>query len=290
MRVFLTGGSGDLGHVLAAAFAARGDEPIRFDVRAPRRRVGVHVPGSILDREALQHSLAGVDRVVHIAAWHGIHEATGAKDVYDFWDLNVTGTFHVFEAAARAGVRRMVYLSSTSVKDRAGVYGHTKILGEEIARTYAERHRMAVVTLRPRAFIPPWNRDVYPDFVAWARWFWRGAVHIDDVCQAVVQAVDLTGRDSLETPPVLPVDGAYEYTDDDLRDWDRDGPGSTFRKHYAAYYDLAVRHGLEPSRKPEKLDIAETRQRLGYEPRYSLRSLLGELARFGAAGPPGPEY
>jgi hypothetical protein len=86
------------------------------------------------------------------------------------------------------------------------------------------------------------------------------------------------------------VDGAYEYTDDDLRDWDREGPGTTFRRYYAEYYDVAVRHGLDPGSKPEKLDITETRLRLGYAPHYSLRNLLAELARFGEAGPPAPEF
>jgi UDP-glucose 4-epimerase len=288
MRVFLTGGSGDLGQVLSRQLEVRGDVPVRFDVRPPSSQCGPYVQGSILDRETLQQSLAGMDCVVHIAAWHGIHEATGAKNVYDFWDLNVTGTFYVFEAAVRAGVRRIVNISSTSVGHWASVYGHTKVLGEEVARAYAQRHGVNVITLRPRAFIPSWNREVYRSFVEWAKWFWRGAVHIDDVSQAVVRAVGLLGRDPLANPLVLTVDGAYEYTDEDLGNWDKDGPGTTFRKYYAEYYDMAVRHGLDPATKPEKLDITETRQWLGYEPHYSLKTLLDELDRFGEAGPPAP--
>jgi nucleoside-diphosphate-sugar epimerase len=101
VRVFLTGGSGDLGRVLSRQLQARGDVPVCFDLRPPQGNCGRYVQGSILDRETLQQSLAGSDCVVHIAAWHGIHEVTGAKDVYDFWDLNVTGTFYVFEAAMR---------------------------------------------------------------------------------------------------------------------------------------------------------------------------------------------
>jgi hypothetical protein len=110
------------------------------------------------------------------------------------------------------------------------------------------------------------------------------------VSHAVVQAVDLLGRGTLAAPLVLTVDGAYEYTDEDLRDWDREGPGTTFRKYYPEYYDLAVRHGLDPGRRPEKLDITETRRWLGYEPQYSLKNLLAELDRFGEAGPPAPAF
>jgi nucleoside-diphosphate-sugar epimerase len=287
MRVFLTGGSGDLGRVLSGQFQGRGDVPVCFDVRPPASS-WEYVKGSILERETLQQSLSGVDCVVHIAAWHGIHEATGAKSVYDFWDLNVTGTFYVFEAAVRAGVRRIVYISSTSVRQWASVYGHSKVLGEEVARAYAQRHGVNVITLRPRAFIPSWNRQVYRTYVEWVKWFWRGAVHIEDVSQAVIRAVDLLGQGPLSAPLVLTVDGAYEYTDDDLLHWDEEGPGSTFRKYYAEYYDLALRHGLDPAQKPEKLDITETRRRLRYDPRYSLKDVLADLARFGEEGPPAP--
>jgi len=64
---------------------------------------GIFVAGSILDRDFLERSLKGVAVVVHIAAWHGLHELHGLKNVFDFWELNVTGTFYVFECAVRAG-------------------------------------------------------------------------------------------------------------------------------------------------------------------------------------------
>ena len=145
MQVMLTGGAGDLGTVLAPMLEARGDIPLRLDIVPPTDPGGIYVAGSILDRDGLTRWFAGVDSVVHIAAWHGIHETTRAKDVYAFWDLNVTGTMTVFEAAHRAGVRQVVYLSSTSVRHHASLYGHTKVLGEEIAQTYRTRHAMRVV-------------------------------------------------------------------------------------------------------------------------------------------------
>jgi nucleoside-diphosphate-sugar epimerase len=288
MNILLTGGSGDLATALTPALEARGDTPLRLDVVAPRDQRGVFLPGSVLDRPGLRRALEGVDGVVHIAAWHGIHEATKQRDVYAFWDLNVTGTFNVFEAAARAGISKVVYLSSTSVRSRDSLYGHTKVLGEEIARTYAARHAMQVIMLRPRGFIPQWNRSVYASFVEWAQWFWRGAVHIDDVVQAVLQSLDVLQTQALQAPLTLVVDGAYEYTDDDLDHWDAAGPGSTFRKYYAAYETLARQYGLAPEDKPYKYDIAETQQWLGYAPRYSLRHLLEALERYGPDGPPPP--
>ena len=101
MKVLLTGGSGDLGQTLVSMLVSRGDIPVILDVRAPRgSQCGVFIQGSILDREKLYEALRSCDCIVHIAAWHGIHEARGVKNSYDFFDLNVRGTFEVVEAAA----------------------------------------------------------------------------------------------------------------------------------------------------------------------------------------------
>jgi nucleoside-diphosphate-sugar epimerase len=119
-------------------------------------------------------------------------------------------------------------------------------------------------------------------------WFWGGAVHIDDVAQAVVRSLDRLAT-AAEVPPVaLVVDGAYEYTAADLAAWDAEGPGSTFQRYYAPYEALARRYGLPPEAKPFCYDLTETQQWLGYVPRYSLRQALEELVRYGPAGPPGP--
>jgi hypothetical protein len=42
-------------------------------------------------------------------------------------------------------------------------------------------------------------------------------------------------------------------------------------------FELAVRHGLDPAKKPSVLDSTEAEQLLGYEPAYSLGNLLEEL-------------
>lgn len=290
MRVLLTGGSGDLGCVLVPRLLALRHTPVILDIRPPRDPVQQHlfVPGSILDRAALRDAMRGCDCIVHIAAWHGTHEDRGEKDAYDFFDLNVRGTFEVFQAAALLGVRDVVHISTTSVYRPNTLYARSKLLAERIAADYSAHDRLNVLTLRPRGFIPHWNRSVYTRFRDWAAWFWKGAVHIDDVAQAVLLSVDLLARRHLGENPVLTLDSAYEYSDEDLAHWDARGPGSTFRQHYAEYHDLAVSHGLDPARKPTKLDISETVSWLGYAPRYSLANLLAELAAYGDVGPPPP--
>ena len=282
MQILLTGGSSDLGTILNPILLEQGHHPLNLDIRPPQVEAGHFIQGSILDRDLLGQIMPEVDCVVHIAAWHGVHEVRQQKDAYDFWDLNVTGTFNVFEAAARADVKKFIYISSTSVREQTGIYGHTKVLGEEIARTYHARHGMNVITLRPRAFIPHWNTDVYANYLEWVEWFWGGAVHIDDVAQAVHQSINLLARQNMDEHLILTLDRTYEYTADDLANWDAEGVGSSFRKYYAPYYEQVVALGLDPSRKPSVYDISATQHWLGYRPTYNLRQLLDDLVDRGA--------
>jgi nucleoside-diphosphate-sugar epimerase len=288
MKVLLTGGSGNLGQTLVPMLLEKGDTPVILDVRAPPnfKKGAVFIQGSILDRPKLTEIFRGCDCVVHIAAWHGIHETRGEKNSYDFFDLNVRGTFEVFEAAVSLGINKIIFISTTSVYRPDTRYGSSKILAELIAEDYRKNRNINVITLRPRGFIPFWDRGVYANYSDWARWFWKGAVHIDDVASAVILSMDLISRQQLRQQLILTLDGAYEYTDVDLDHWDADGAGSTFKKYYLEYYDLALSYGLDPASKPTKLDISETVRWLGYKPSYSLASLLSELAAYGDNGPP----
>jgi nucleoside-diphosphate-sugar epimerase len=288
MKVLLTGGSGNLGQTLMPGLLDRGDTPVILDVRAPRdlKNGALFIEGSILDRPKLPEIFRGCDCIVHIAAWHGIHEDRGDKNAYDFFDLNVRGTFEVFEAAASLGIDKIIFISTTSVYRLDTLYGRSKILAELIAEDYRKHRHMNVITFRPRGFIPHWDRDVYARYSDWARWFWKGAVHIDDVAVAVILGLDFISRQQPGQQLVLTLDSAYEYTDADLAHWDADGAGSTFRKYYSEYYDLALSYGLDPALKPTRLDISDTVRWLGYKPLYSLANLLSELSAYGDSGPP----
>lgn len=280
MKILLTGGNGDLGQVLSAQLIERGDRVFSFDIQAPKgSSYKTHIAGSVLNRPQLAAAIRDIDVVVHIAAWHGFHEFTQEKDVYDFWDLNVTGTFNVFQAMVDHHIKNIVYISSECAANQYGIYGHTKVLGETIAETYQHRHKINVISLRAGAFIPYWNQRVYPQnaFVEWAKWFCKGAVHINDMSQAVIKSIDLLNTQQLDQHYILDIDGAYEYTKEDLLNWDSKGPGTTFKKYYQDYVDLLEKQQLDLSQKPNVRDISAAKRLLGYQPQYSLKTLLDEL-------------
>jgi hypothetical protein len=113
----------------------------------------------IADLDAVQHSVAGCDAILHLAAVPSVHAP---------WDAvlhaNIVGTYNIYEGALRAGVPRVVFASSnhaTGFYERDGLpvgpdmpvrpdgyYGVSKAFGEALCRLYAHKYHMAVTVLR----------------------------------------------------------------------------------------------------------------------------------------------
>jgi uronate dehydrogenase len=120
---------------------------------APERRETVDVA----DLEALTELFAGCVGVVHLG---------GLSDEADFHDLatvNVVGTYHVLEAARRAGVGRVVFASSNRLTGSYdtdttvdvgmpprpdGFYGVSKVAGEALCRLYSDKFGLSTISLR----------------------------------------------------------------------------------------------------------------------------------------------
>ncbi|NEN07675.1 NAD(P)-dependent oxidoreductase [Diaminobutyricibacter tongyongensis] len=115
------------------------------------------VVGDLTDLGALVAAAQGVDVIVHLG---------GKADESDFAEIlssNIVGSYNVFEAARRAGVRRVVYASSNhvvgfypaaeTVNEDTPVrpdsyYGASKVFGEALGRLYHDKWGMEVVALR----------------------------------------------------------------------------------------------------------------------------------------------
>jgi nucleoside-diphosphate-sugar epimerase len=121
MRVLITGGAGFIGHHLVRAFLEQGDEVVVLDDFSTglrerlvpfigRARV---IEGSILDPDVLDAAAAGCDVILHQAALASVERSF--VDPVRTNDVNVGGTIQVMLAAARQGVRRVVFAASSSV-------------------------------------------------------------------------------------------------------------------------------------------------------------------------------
>jgi dihydroflavonol-4-reductase len=117
MRVFLTGATGFIGSALATALRHRGDDVVAL-VRSPGRASDLAVQGcELLEGDlsnvgTLKRGMDGADAVIHAAA---IYEVGVREDRWaDMLDTNVDGTERVLDAAALAGVPRIVYISTVN--------------------------------------------------------------------------------------------------------------------------------------------------------------------------------
>lgn len=157
MEVAVTGGEGTVATILRAGLSSR------FHARWLSRE-----DADVTDLAALEHGFARADAVVHLAA-----NAEVSAGWEELLPPNVIGAYNAFEAARRAGVKRVVYASSNHavgmyMRDHErfadpvqpvqvaadapvrpdSLYGATKVWGEALGRLYAERHGLAVVCLR----------------------------------------------------------------------------------------------------------------------------------------------
>ena len=157
-EILVTGASGAVGYAAVRALSARGHRVRGFDQK-PARVSGEHVVGSLLDFDALSSAMEGASVVVHCAA---------VPDRQDFPSqlvpVNISGTHYLFEAARVRQVKRVVYASSVRVVGgldwQSGVigldsglvpndhYGVSKATGELLARMYAERFGIDVLSAR----------------------------------------------------------------------------------------------------------------------------------------------
>lgn len=165
-RVLMTGAGGVIGRVLRQHLrgayeylrlgdiceqspAGPGEEVMGLDVRNPG---------------ALDQAMAGIDCVVHLAG------VPGQAPWSEILAVNIEGTYNVFEAATRQGVRRVVYASSNhavgfhrrgktldcgSAPRPDSPYGAAKVFGEALGRLYADKYGLSVACLRIGTFRTP---------------------------------------------------------------------------------------------------------------------------------------
>ena len=111
MRVLITGGTGLIGKATAERMLHKGWQVRVIDKHIPPEAVldgAEYTECDILDYESLLQQTHGCDAVIHMAAIRSPILAPGT----DIIQVNVAGTFNVFEAAAASGIQRVAQASS----------------------------------------------------------------------------------------------------------------------------------------------------------------------------------
>lgn len=167
-RIALTGATGFVGTRLLALLSAAGAPPVRAlaRVQAGRRLApSAHldwVAGALDQPEALAALCRGADVVIHLAG------ATKALGPRDFHAVNAAATARVVQAAAAAGARHFIHLSSlAATRPLVSDYAASKAAGERAARAGAGG--MALTILRAPAVLGPGDLATAPLFAMMAR-------------------------------------------------------------------------------------------------------------------------
>ena len=315
MKAVVTGGAGFIGHHLVGGLVNVGwDVAVLDDLSTGKAdrlapladRVEV-VIGDIRDAEALDRVLADCDVVFHEAAIPSV--ARSVADPRRSNEVNVSGTIEVMLAAARAGVRRVIFAGSSSVygsspelprretqrEDPRSPYAASKLAAEHYVHALGELHGIETVVLRYfNIFGPGQDPDsayaaVVPRFVTAALRGEAPTVHGDGR-----QSRDFTYIDNVVAANLLAADRP-------------DVTGLTCNIGCGGRFDLLelldvianeigrpIGHGFAPQRPGDVLhsqaDITAARERLGYEPRIDFREgLRRTIAWYRTNGLGGPD-
>lgn len=142
-NILITGGTGTLGQAIARrardwngctlTIYSR-DELKQYEMR--RRFPGCRFAlGDVQEAEGLARVMFGHEMVIHAAAQKHIPE--GESNPWQTFKTNVLGSANVLRAAAQAGVKEVILISTDKVCHPVNVYGATKMLMERVAQEFA---------------------------------------------------------------------------------------------------------------------------------------------------------
>ena len=177
--ILVTGATGFIGSAVARHLLDAG-HPVRALVRPDSRLDNLQgldveiVRGDVRNPDTLEPAMRGCRAVFHVAADYRLW----ARNPAELYATNVGGTRNVLDAAARAGVDRIVYTSSVAtlgtpakgsladedtparIDDMVGDYKRSKFMAERLVLRFARRTGTDVVIVNPSA--PLGSRDIKP--------------------------------------------------------------------------------------------------------------------------------
>jgi nucleoside-diphosphate-sugar epimerase len=175
MKILVTGGAGKLGQWVVRELKAQQHHVTVFDVRPAVDSADRDIIGDIEDLDAVTAAVSGAEAIIHLA---GIPTHSVLPDDQTF-RINAMGAFNIHEAARRAGIARVISLSSEAVLGWApgsferehlpdylpidedhpcqpqDCYGLSKQVLESVGRAFTARSGMVTVFIRAPWIVSP---------------------------------------------------------------------------------------------------------------------------------------
>jgi UDP-glucose 4-epimerase len=301
MNFLVTGAAGFLGSNLANRLAREGHQVRGLDDLSagdPARLSPdvLFTRGDVTDRPKLWTLLQDVDCVYHLAAKVSVPESVLYPREYNI--INVGGTVSVMEAMRDVGVRRVVFISSGAIYGDKGTqplkesaparpgspYAVSKLAAEHYVRTIGILWGIETVSLRvfnaygPGQPLSVAHPPVVPHFLREAALGGTLVIHgdgeqtrdfvfLDDVVEAMVAAATAPTVDQL----VINIGSGMETSIKAL--------GQQVIEAIGANVEWIYKEDSDPGPSRMCADIQLARQKLGYQPRYSLQEGLERMIR-----------
>ena len=278
MKIAVTGGSGKAGRAVVRDLLEHGHDVLNVDLVPSRDDAAPFLPADLTDYgqtlEALSGAevLPGIEAVVHLAAIPAPDKAT--PDVV--FRTNAISTHTVFSAAARLGLRRVVWASSETTlglpfdepPDYAPVdeehplrpessYALSKVLGEEMARQFGRWSGIPFVGLRFSNVMVRADYERFPSFWddphlrKWNLWSYVDESHVGQSVRLALEA-DVRGAEAF----------IVAAADTVMRQPSRELMAEVFP-------DVPIRESVAEN--GTLLAIDKARRVLGYEPEHTWR-------------------
>ena len=167
VKFLVTGANGFVGKPLCAELLRQG-QSVRAALRSansPVENVEMAAVGSIDGKTDWTEALRGVGVIIHLAARVHVMRETAGDPLAEFLEVNLHGTVNLAQQAARAGVKRFVYVSSIKVNgEQTGAtqsfteldeanpqdpYAISKWQAEQALQRIAQETGLEVVIVRP---------------------------------------------------------------------------------------------------------------------------------------------
>lgn len=275
MKILVTGASGNAGQVVCRQLVEEGFDVRRCDVAPPANDSLSDVEFVRCDTRTdadVRRAVEGCGAIVHLAAWHCAHNPP-VSDATIF-AVNVDGTFNVFEAARANGVQALIFASSMAF-GWGGVYGVTKVIGEDLCRMVHESTGASVAMLRYHDFVPKPYLEFGPKLL-------RNGVDRRDVARATVASlqaaidrkIGLFGT-IVHTNHGIPAEVVAQFRSLGP-DWcEAQVPGAKA---------LMEKYGISVPDSVEHHDLSEAKRLLGWEPQIGFVEFLQDLKARDARG------
>jgi nucleoside-diphosphate-sugar epimerase len=268
VKVLITGAAGNAGQAVSRLVAQGGFELRMADMATPPfdlLALGEFVRCDTRSPDDIRRAVAGVDIVVHLAAWHSGHRPPVSDET--IFAVNVDGTFHVIEACREQKVQGLVFASSMAY-GWGSIYSVTKVLGEDLCRCFQQMTGVPVVLLRYHAFVP----GPYLDYGVRLL---RNGVDRQDVATATLAALRAAAdrkvalfRTIIHTDHGMPAEVIADFRGQGP-DWcEQQVPGAR---------GLIEKYRLALPERVEQHDLSEAAAVFGWRPRVGFIDFLRDL-------------